>query len=103
MTVTYEPRVLEHLGLSNLLCKAASCTGQRGYMMEFELEFETEECPVCSGPHDPDIHHATTTIHQWLRSEIARRTDFADADSELPEPCAWATMPAVEMGLAEGA
>lgn len=32
------------------------------------------ECRVCLGVHDEDIHDATVTIHLWLRSEIARRT-----------------------------
>ena len=40
-----------------------------------------QECPVCLGMHDEEIHDATVTIHQWLRSEIARRAGW-----EVPEP-----------------
>jgi hypothetical protein len=38
------------------------------------------ECALCFGPHDPDIHEATVSIHDWFRHEIERRTreeDFA--------------------------
>ncbi len=33
-----------------------------------------QDCPVCFGLHDDEIHDATVTIHLWLRNEIARRT-----------------------------
>ena len=29
-----------------------------------------QECAVCIGLHDQDIHDATLSIHSWLRNEI---------------------------------
>lgn len=36
------------------------------------------ECALCFGPHDPDIHDATVSIHNWFRHEIERRTHAQD-------------------------
>ena len=48
---------------------------------DFEVVAAVQECAVCSGLHDDEIHDATVSIHGWLRSEIERRTgppQFAD-------------------------
>ncbi len=29
-----------------------------------------QECSICSGMHDQEIHEATVSIHRWLRHEI---------------------------------
>ena len=35
-------------------------------------ELLENECPICSGPHDEEIHAATTRVHAWFRQEVER-------------------------------
>jgi hypothetical protein len=37
------------------------------------MKTTTENCQLCLGPHDDEIHDATLNIHIWLREEIARK------------------------------
>lgn len=58
----------------------------------------SEECRVCLGSHDEEIHEATVTVHQWLRSEIARRTDSAAFVLEPVPSTDYATVWALSCG-----
>ena len=35
----------------------------------------TNNCSVCLGRHDDEIHDATLRIHLWLRQEILRQIE----------------------------
>jgi hypothetical protein len=52
--------------------------------------FLQRECTLCLGPHDEEIHAATTRVRAWLRSEMARRLGAPDQTDPLagepPEP-----------------
>jgi ABC-type Zn2+ transport system substrate-binding protein/surface adhesin len=37
------------------------------------MKTTVENCQLCLGPHDDEIHDATVNIHIWLRQEIARK------------------------------
>lgn len=37
------------------------------------MKTTVENCQLCLGPHDDEIHDATLNIHIWLREEIARK------------------------------
>jgi hypothetical protein len=45
--------------------------------INFEALPAVQECAVCFGLHDDEIHDATVSIHRWLRREIERRTEPA--------------------------
>jgi hypothetical protein len=30
------------------------------------------ECRVCFGPHDEEIHQASTSIKEWFKAEVTR-------------------------------
>ena len=32
-----------------------------------------EECHICLGEHEPELHAATVRLRKWLRAEVARR------------------------------
>jgi hypothetical protein len=32
----------------------------------------SRECPVCFGPHDEEIHQATTSVREWFKEEVTR-------------------------------
>ena len=34
-------------------------------------ETDADECRVCAGPHDQEIHDATLAVHAWLRDHLA--------------------------------
>ena len=38
------------------------------------------ECVTCLGPHEDEIHEATTRVREWFRRELARRLNIG------PEP-----------------
>ena len=36
-------------------------------------QIDLADCPHCFGVHDAEIHDATTSVHIWLRQEVARK------------------------------
>ncbi|HEY1240547.1 MAG TPA: hypothetical protein VGF16_08310 [Bryobacteraceae bacterium] len=32
----------------------------------------TADCPICMGPHEQEIHEATTRVRRWFRSEVTK-------------------------------
>ena len=44
------------------------------------------DCRVCCGPHDDEIHAATSRVHEWFRKEMARRTGSPEDQPALPLP-----------------
>lgn len=41
--------------------------------LDFDAMPAAQECAVCFGLHNDEIHGATVSIHKWLRREIERR------------------------------
>ena len=35
-----------------------------------------EECPVCFGQHEEQIHDATLAVRQWFRGEVTKSFDI---------------------------
>jgi hypothetical protein len=46
-----------------------------------------KDCSVCLVAHDPEIHEATTRIHEWFRASLTRYIDVAPVkgDEEMAE------------------
>jgi hypothetical protein len=41
-----------------------------------------EECQVCLGEHDEDIHAATVNVHAWFRSLVTRYFESEELDQQ---------------------
>jgi hypothetical protein len=55
------------------------------------FEFLENECPICCGPHDEEIHAATTRVHAGLRQEVERslaRPDESQIAAMQPDAAA---------------
>src|SRR5690349_9080883 len=47
-------------------------------------QIDLADCPHCFGVHDAEIHDATTSVHIWLRQEVARKLRAGISSLQVP-------------------